>query len=164
MIGGRLVGVSTYPTYLSVDHQWISLAMIDEADAQVGDEVTVIWGEPDGGSAKPGVERHVQKGNQARILPWPYLEAARKIAPHRVMPARRFFPPQPQGKTSDVSGMTAKTRALERVGFTRKQENPPGSSGERSMTALIAAMARSATSNGPAATWWETPRFPHGIP
>lgn len=82
MIGGRLVGVSTYPTYLSVDHQWISLAMIDEADAQVGDEVTVIWGEPDGGSAKPGVERHVQKEIKARILPWPYLEAARKIRTH----------------------------------------------------------------------------------
>ncbi|MGL1590430.1 hypothetical protein ACSTHH_23650, partial [Vibrio parahaemolyticus] len=65
--------------YLSVDHQWISLAMIDEADARFGEEVTVIWGEPDGGSRKPGVERHVQKEIRARVMPWPYLEAARAM-------------------------------------------------------------------------------------
>ncbi|MDR6513097.1 glycine cleavage system aminomethyltransferase T [Novosphingobium capsulatum] len=82
MISDRMVGLSTYPTYLSVDHQWISLAMIDEADAQIGDMVTVIWGEPDGASRKPGVEPHVQKEIRARIVPWPYLEAARTMRPH----------------------------------------------------------------------------------
>jgi vanillate/3-O-methylgallate O-demethylase len=60
-VGGRLVGLSTYPAYLSVDHQWVSLATIDEPEAVFGKEVTVIWGEPDGGTRKPGVERHVQK-------------------------------------------------------------------------------------------------------
>lgn len=72
MAGGTMVGLSTYPAYLSVDHQWISLAMIDENDAAFGKEVTVIWGEPNGGSSKPGVERHVQKEIRATIQPWPY--------------------------------------------------------------------------------------------
>jgi len=78
MKGSKMVGLSTYPCYLSVDHQWISLAMIDEADAEYGAEVTVIWGEPNGGSSKPGVERHVQKEIRGRITPWPYADYARE--------------------------------------------------------------------------------------
>jgi vanillate/3-O-methylgallate O-demethylase len=72
----RLAGISTYPCYLSLDHQWVSLATIDEADAVFGDEVTIIWGEPDGGSTKPGVEPHVQKEIRAIIRPWPYSKLA----------------------------------------------------------------------------------------
>ena len=45
-----MVGLSTYPCYLSVDRQWISFAMIDEADAEFGKEVTVIWDESVGGT------------------------------------------------------------------------------------------------------------------
>jgi glycine cleavage system aminomethyltransferase T len=81
MRDGRMVGVSTYPGYLSVDHQWISLAMIDEAEAAFGKEVTVIWGEPDGGSKKPGVERHVQKEIRATLRPWPYSKQAQDYRP-----------------------------------------------------------------------------------
>jgi len=81
MSGGRMVGLSTYPGYLSVDHQWVSLAMIDEADAALGQEVTVIWGEPGGGSNKPGVERHVQKEIRATIQPWPYSKQAKDYRP-----------------------------------------------------------------------------------
>lgn len=81
MLGDRMVGLSTYPGYLSVDHQWISLATIDEAEAQFGKEVVVIWGEPDGGSKKPGVERHVQKEIRAMIQPWPYSKQARDYRP-----------------------------------------------------------------------------------
>jgi glycine cleavage system aminomethyltransferase T len=36
MSGSTMVGVSTYPCYLSVDHQWISLATIDEDQAEIG--------------------------------------------------------------------------------------------------------------------------------
>lgn len=81
MQDGRMVGISTYPCYLSADHQWISLAMIDEADAVMGGDVTVVWGEPNGGSAKPGVERHVQKEIRATIQPWPYAKQARSYRP-----------------------------------------------------------------------------------
>jgi vanillate/3-O-methylgallate O-demethylase len=79
--GSRMVGISTYPTYLSVDRQWISLGTIDEADAALDAEVIVIWGEPGGGSRKPGVERHVQKEIRARIRPWPYTSQAQGYRP-----------------------------------------------------------------------------------
>ncbi len=74
---GIMVGFSTYPAYLSVDHQWISLATIDEGDTGFDKNVTVIWGEPGGGSSKPGVERHVQKEVRATIRPWPYSKQAK---------------------------------------------------------------------------------------
>jgi len=83
MLGDRMVGLSTYPCYLSVDHQWISLAMIEEADVEMGKEIVVIWGEPDGGSKKPGVEPHVQKEIRATIQPWPYSKQARSIRPRQ---------------------------------------------------------------------------------
>jgi glycine cleavage system aminomethyltransferase T len=81
MIGDRMAGLSTYPCYMSVDNQWISLAMIDEADADFGKEVVVIWGEPNGGSKKPGVEPHVQKEIRATIHPWPYTKQAQGYRP-----------------------------------------------------------------------------------
>lgn len=81
MSGGNMVGISTYPCYLAVDRQWISLATIEEADAEIGKEVTVIWGEPNGGSKKPGVEPHVQKEIRATIQPWPYSKQARSYRP-----------------------------------------------------------------------------------
>ena len=74
---GKMVGLSTYPCYLSVDHQWISLAML-EMNSPVGSDVVVTWGEPDGGSRKPGVERHVQMDIRARVAPWPYVQAVRE--------------------------------------------------------------------------------------
>ena len=55
--------------------------MIDEADAELGKEVVVIGGEPDGGSKKPGVERHVQKEIRATIQPWPYSKQAQDYRP-----------------------------------------------------------------------------------
>jgi vanillate/3-O-methylgallate O-demethylase len=78
MAGGKMVGLSTYPCYLSTDRQWISLAMVDEAAAQIGRSVVLIWGEPNGGSSKPGVERHVQKEVRATIAPWPWSKDARE--------------------------------------------------------------------------------------
>lgn len=78
---GRMVGLSTYPAYLSVDHQWISLATVDEGEAGFDKEVTVIWGEPGGGSNKPGVEPHAQKEVRATIRPWPYSKQAKSYRP-----------------------------------------------------------------------------------
>ena len=76
-----MIGLSTYPAYLSVDHQWVSLATIEEGQAAFGEEVTVVWGEPNGGSKKPGVERHVQKEIRAKVLPWPYSKQAKDYRP-----------------------------------------------------------------------------------
>jgi len=73
-----MVGLSTYPCYLAVDRQWISLAVVDETNSMEGHAVSVIWGEPGGGSSKPGVERHAQKEIRATIAPWPYVKSARE--------------------------------------------------------------------------------------
>ncbi|MDX1563850.1 MAG: hypothetical protein R3236_00525 [Phycisphaeraceae bacterium] len=67
MIGDRLVGLSTYTVYTANVRCWFSLAMIDEADAVDGTEVTVVWGEEDGGSQKPQVERHIQTDIRATV-------------------------------------------------------------------------------------------------
>ena len=54
------MGLSTYNCYTSNVRAWFSLAMIDQGHAVDGREVAVVWGEEGGGSAKPGVERHLQ--------------------------------------------------------------------------------------------------------
>ena len=58
---GRRVGVSFYPVYSRQARAWISLAAVEEGLVQDGQELTLTWGEPDGGSRKPSVERHRQK-------------------------------------------------------------------------------------------------------
>ncbi len=75
---GNMVGISCYPIYTSNFRRWISLAMIDENASGVGSEVTIRWGEPDGGSAKPLVERHVQTEVRATVGPCPISETARE--------------------------------------------------------------------------------------
>lgn len=67
MKGGKLVGLSTYNVYTSNVRAWFSLAMVDQAAAVDGSEVTVVWGEENGGTAKPSVERHVQTDVRATV-------------------------------------------------------------------------------------------------
>ncbi len=75
---GNMVGISCYPIYTSNFRRWISLAMIDESVSASGTEITILWGEPDGGSAKPLVERHVQTEVRATVGPCPISETARE--------------------------------------------------------------------------------------
>jgi glycine cleavage system aminomethyltransferase T len=63
---GRVVGLSTYTVYTSNVRSWFSLAMVDE-DVPDNTEVSVVWGEEDGGSAKPVVERHIQTNIRATV-------------------------------------------------------------------------------------------------
>ncbi len=67
MSGDRMIGLSTYTVYTVNVGSWFSLAMVDEADAVDGAEVSVVWGEEDGGSAKPIVERHRQTEIKATL-------------------------------------------------------------------------------------------------
>ncbi len=60
LVDDELVGLSTYPVYTANVRDWFSLAMVDEAHVEDGAEMTIVWGEPDGGTAKPVVERHKQ--------------------------------------------------------------------------------------------------------
>ncbi len=74
---GAVVGVSTFSGYSSNESSMLSLAMLDAAHAAPGTEVTLVWGEEGGGSAKPVVERHVQTEIRATVGPAPYSEPAR---------------------------------------------------------------------------------------
>jgi vanillate/3-O-methylgallate O-demethylase len=69
---GRLVGVSPLAIYSSNVRGWISLAMINEVDLEFGSEVELTWGEPDGGSANPLVERHTQTTIRATVARRPF--------------------------------------------------------------------------------------------
>ena len=64
---GKLVGLSTYNVYTANVRAWFSLAMVDRDAAIEGSEVTVIWGEENGGTSKPTVERHVQTVVRATV-------------------------------------------------------------------------------------------------
>jgi len=74
---GATVGISTWIGYTVNAGRFLALAMVDEAVAEPGTEVTLLWGEPDGGTSKPTVERHVQTEIRATVAPAPYSEVAR---------------------------------------------------------------------------------------
>jgi vanillate/3-O-methylgallate O-demethylase len=74
---GEMVGVSTFSGYSYNERSMLSLAVVD-VDVELGTEVTLVWGEEDGGSAKPVVERHRQAELRAVVSPCPYSEMPRK--------------------------------------------------------------------------------------
>jgi len=76
MAGDHMVGVSTFSGYSYNERSYLSLAIVDN-DVEIGNEVTLVWGEEDGGSAKPVVEPHVQAEIRAIVSPCPYSEVAR---------------------------------------------------------------------------------------
>jgi len=76
MAGDHAVGVSTFSGYSYNERSMLSLAVVDD-DVELGNEVTLVWGEEGGGSAKPVVERHVQAEIRAIVSPCPYGEVAR---------------------------------------------------------------------------------------
>lgn len=75
---GKSVGISHYPVYTSNVSGWISLALLDESVAAPGTEVSIRWGEPDGGSMKPTVERHIQTEISAVVEQCPISVTARE--------------------------------------------------------------------------------------
>lgn len=75
---GKPVGLSHYPVYTSNVAGWISLALLDEHVAKPGTEVSLTWGEPDGGTLKPSVERHIQTEIACKVEPCPISVTARE--------------------------------------------------------------------------------------
>jgi syringate O-demethylase len=74
---GRTVGLSTWVGYSANAGQMLTLAILDPEHAEVGHEVTFVWGEENGGTSKPTVERHEQVEIRATVSPMPYSEVAR---------------------------------------------------------------------------------------
>ena len=71
-----MVGVSTFSGYSYNERSMLSLGAVD-ADVKIGTEVVLVWGEENGGSRKPVVERHRQFEIRAVVSPVPYSEVAR---------------------------------------------------------------------------------------
>jgi vanillate/3-O-methylgallate O-demethylase len=75
--GGKVVGLSMFTGYSANERKALSLATVDP-DVPVGAEVRVIWGEPDGGSAKTTVQPHQQFAVRAIVSPAPYSTVVRE--------------------------------------------------------------------------------------
>ena len=76
-VDGETVGVSTWIGYSANEGKMLTLAVLDAEHADPGTEVTVVWGEEDGGTAKPTVESHVQTEIRAIVSPVPFVDAVR---------------------------------------------------------------------------------------
>lgn len=74
---GSLAGLSTWIGYTANEGKFLTLAMLDAKYAEPGTKVSLIWGEPNGGTSKPTVEPHVQTAIKAVVAAVPYVEAAR---------------------------------------------------------------------------------------
>jgi vanillate/3-O-methylgallate O-demethylase len=76
LLDGEMVGVSTFSGYSYNERSMLSLGVVN-SDVELGTEVVLVWGEENGGSAKPVVERHAQTEIRAIVSPCPYAEVAR---------------------------------------------------------------------------------------
>jgi vanillate/3-O-methylgallate O-demethylase len=78
LVDGKVVGVSMFTGYSHNERAELSLAVVDPS-IEVGANVTLIWGEPDGGSGKAAVERpHRQMEVRAKVAPVPFSRDARE--------------------------------------------------------------------------------------
>jgi len=75
-VGGRNVGLSMFGGYSFNERCGLSLGIVD-ANINVGDELTLVWGEEHGGTAKTTVERHKQREVRVTVAPVPYSNDAR---------------------------------------------------------------------------------------
>lgn len=76
MKGGRVVGLSMFTGYSYNERSMLSLGYVDP-EIQIDETLTLIWGEPDGGTRKTTVERHKQIEIQVTVSPVPYAEVVR---------------------------------------------------------------------------------------
>ena len=76
---GKRIGMSGFCGYSGNEAEMLSLAVLDETHSAPGTQVTLTWGEPDGGTRKPHVERHRQISVRATVAPAPYAAAVRQM-------------------------------------------------------------------------------------
>ncbi|MGB7859890.1 MAG: aminomethyl transferase family protein, partial [Acidimicrobiia bacterium] len=74
---GKTVGFSMFGGYSFNERSVLSLGVVDP-DIEIGDELTLVWGEEGGGTAKPTVEPHVQTEIQVQVVPTPFSRDARE--------------------------------------------------------------------------------------
>lgn len=74
---GTTVGQSFDCGYIANEQSFVSLAALDPGTAEIGDEVTVLWGE-EPNSARLQVEPHRQVPIRATVAPAPFVQFARE--------------------------------------------------------------------------------------
>jgi vanillate/3-O-methylgallate O-demethylase len=75
--GGKVVGYSMFGGYSYNERTALSLGVVDPS-VEIGDVLTLVWGEENGGTKKPTVERHKQLEVRVKVAPVPYSSGARE--------------------------------------------------------------------------------------
>jgi len=75
--GEKVVGFSMFTGYSHNERCGLSLGVVD-ADVNVGDQLNLLWGEENGGTRKPTVERHRQTQVRVKVASTPYSRDARE--------------------------------------------------------------------------------------
>ncbi len=76
-MGGKVVGLSMFSGYSFNERTALSLGVVDP-NINVGDVLTLTWGEEGGGTKKPVVERSRQLEVRVKVAPVPYARDARE--------------------------------------------------------------------------------------
>jgi vanillate/3-O-methylgallate O-demethylase len=74
---GRVVGLSMFTGYSHNERCGLSLGVVDQ-NINVGDVLNLVWGEEEGGTKKPTVERHRQCEVRVKVAAVPYSRDARE--------------------------------------------------------------------------------------
>ncbi len=78
MKGGKVAGASMFSGYSSNERKMLSLGFVEEEYAAPGTELTLVWGEENGGTKKTTVEPHKQTELRVVVGPTPYAQQARE--------------------------------------------------------------------------------------
>ncbi len=76
-MSGKVVGLSMFAGYSHNERCGLSLGVVDE-NINVGDVLTLVWGEENGGTRKPTVERHRQCEVRVKVAAVPISRDARE--------------------------------------------------------------------------------------
>jgi vanillate/3-O-methylgallate O-demethylase len=75
--GSKMVGFSMFSGYSYNERSYLSLGIVD-SDIQIGDVLTLVWGEENGGTKKTTVEPHKQTEIRVKVSPAPYSREVRE--------------------------------------------------------------------------------------
>ncbi len=76
--GGKMVGASMFSGYTYNERKMLSLGFVEEQYAKPGTQLTLVWGEENGGTKKTTVERHKQTELRVTVAPAPYAAVVRE--------------------------------------------------------------------------------------
>jgi vanillate/3-O-methylgallate O-demethylase len=76
--GDKVVGASMFSGYSYNERSMLSLGVVEEEVSAPGTELTLVWGEENGGTNKTTVERHRQAEIRVVVSPVPYAKVVRE--------------------------------------------------------------------------------------